>query len=237
MHLMNVQIIPKSCEPRKRCGDWRTCPRCAALRQAHVADRAEALERQFGQLQFTVIKPEENTAAEIRRIKASLLRRTLIPAGIWTIETGEKFNGLHINMITPPGQMPEIKRATTYTELIRTTARVAAAYATKQSGMPSPDQYEGRLFGQFQKVSDILVNRHMPPVAAAAAIEQQMRGKIPIDTWTERERAAAMAPIFPMFKQSGTEKTDETAMEEYEKKARRHLYNLYHAAEAAKNQK
>lgn len=165
-----------SCTGQDHCGNAFTCARCARERQRRIADKAEALERQYGQLAMTVIKPELNTQDEIRRLRASFLRRCLTPAGIWTVETGTQFARLHINILSPKPIPARWKNCETYSELLIATARDAAAYISKRSGMPAIEQYQGRLYGTFGQIGEILVNQRAAPVVAAASIEVALAG-------------------------------------------------------------
>lgn len=141
-----------------------------------IAGIAETIEQEYGQLTMTVIKPQENTAAAVKAVHASFMRRSLAPAGIWTIETGELFSGLHLNILSPKPQEVRWKGCETYSELLRTTARDAGAYIAKRSGMPSVEQYGGRLYGSFGRIGEILATQERMPVLQAAALEVAMGG-------------------------------------------------------------
>lgn len=160
-----------NCTGKNHCGNTRTCARCARERQRLIANKAEALERQYGQLTMTVLKPELNTQAAIHNLRSAFLRRTLTPAGIWTIETGTQFAGLHVNILSPKPLPSRWKNCETYSELLRVTARDAAAYISKRSGMPALEQYAGRLYGTFGQIGEILANQTHAPIVAGASIE------------------------------------------------------------------
>lgn len=171
----------RDCSPRSRCERTRDCDYCAAARQRKIGDVAEAIEREHGQLTMTVLKPIDNTAAEIKRLHARFMRRSLAPAGIWTVEKGEQFGRLHLNYISPKPIPDKWKRCETYTELLEVTARDAAAYITKRSGMPDKKQYAGRLYGSWGKVGEILVSKEMieaAPIVTAATMEAALSGKV-----------------------------------------------------------
>jgi len=167
-------MIGISCSGVKNCGNIRTCQRCARARQRDIANAAEALERQHGQLTLTVLAPENNTQEEIRRLRASFIRRAVSPAGIWTIETGELFGGLHINILSPKPAPAKWRDCKTYSELVRTTSREAAAYIAKQSGMPPIEQYSGNLYGAFGQLFTYLTDNRAYPTVQAAAFEVSM---------------------------------------------------------------
>lgn len=169
-------MLGTSCAGVKHCGNIHTCDKCASERQARIADHANTLERQHGQLTLTVLSPNHNTQAEISRLRASFIRRALAPAGIWTIETGEQFGGLHLNILSPAPAPAKWREAQHYSELVRTTARDAAAYIAKRAGMPPLDQYTGRLHGNFGQLFEYLTNNRAYPPVQAAALESTMSG-------------------------------------------------------------
>lgn len=147
----------------------------------HIAEVAERMEQQYGQLTMTVLKPEQNTAEAVMALRASFLRRKLAPAGIWTVETGTKFLGLHLNILSPKPLHTKIKRCESYSEILRESGRAAAAYIAKRSGMPAREQYSGELWGSFGQIGQILVNQNSAPVVQAAAIEIQLSGGVAMD--------------------------------------------------------
>lgn len=171
----------KPCNSRSRCGNPRNCDDCALIRQRKIADRAESLEKQYGTLTMMVLKPD-NTQAATKALHAKFMRRVLMAkdeelAGLWTIEKGEQFGRLHINVLaTKPLSIPKKWQCESYSELVTVTARDAAAYIAKRAGMPEPQQYSGRLYGAFGKVSDILASEQVAPVVQAAAIEVALGG-------------------------------------------------------------
>ena len=166
-----------TCTSSSRCGNIRKCLKCSKYRQAHIADLADLLEKKHGPLSLTVLVPELNTQAEIKRLRASFIRRAISPAGIWTVETGTEFNGLHLNILSPSPARTKYRKCKTYSELVQSTSRDAAAYISKQSGMPAITQYAGNLFGGFgQFINFCLDDKACAPVQAAA-LEVVMSGK------------------------------------------------------------
>ncbi|OGT05245.1 MAG: hypothetical protein A2Z65_13580 [Gallionellales bacterium RIFCSPLOWO2_02_58_13] len=147
-----------------------------------LAGVAEKLEQQYGHLTMTVLKPGQNTAAAIKAVHAKFMRGALAPAGIWTVETGTLFEGLHLNILSPKPLATKWKNCETYSELIRTTARDAAAYISKRSGMPSQEQYSGKLYSQWGKIGEILATQEYAPIVQAAALEVAMGGGIDYST-------------------------------------------------------
>lgn len=168
-----------SCSGKNHCGNIRNCERCARARQAKIANAAQLLEQQHGQLTLTVLVPTINTQPEINRLRASFLRRAVSPSGIWTVESGTLFNGLHLNVLSPKPALARWHNASTYSELVRTTSRDAAAYISKRSGMPPIEQYTGNLYGAFGQLYTYLINNKSHPTVQAAAIELTMSGNKP----------------------------------------------------------
>jgi len=164
------------CTPRSRCGNARDCEPCGKIRQKRAADQAEKIEAAHGQLTMTVLVPSESNAAAIKALHASFMRRALTPAGIWTVEQGEQFGGLHLNILSPKPAPARWRNCKTYSELVQVTARDAAAYIAKRSGMPALEQYSGRLYGAWGKVGDILASEAVAVTVQAAAIESRLNG-------------------------------------------------------------
>lgn len=165
----------KNCTSKQRCGNWRICTHCAAIRQKKAADKAQALEQWAGPLFLSVITPEENTGTAIRRARAALLRKSIAKAGIWSIEIGEKHSRLHLNIITPQPKEIIIQHAAIHTERITTTARNVAAYITKQSAAPSTMQYDGRLLGTWGSAGEWLSAPQTTPVIQAASVNDLLK--------------------------------------------------------------
>lgn len=212
----HMSTLSENCRPSNRCGRWRVCQHCAKIRQSKIADEAERMERIHGPLWLSVAKPHENTAVAIRKIRAHIIRNTLTGTGIWTIETGEKFAGLHLNLITPSPVRISSRLGTSWSELITNGARVAASYISKQEGMPELCQYEGRLYGTFGKMADILISEKMPATVQAASIETIVRP--PGGRLTAAERRT-----IDQIQSRPSQKT----MEEYKEIARKHLPHIF----------
>lgn len=253
---MDNIVAKKPCTAKSRCDRARECDYCARRRQQRIADKAEQLERQCGQLSMTVLVPEQNTEAAIRALHAKFMRNCLAPAGIWTVETGTQFKGLHLNIISPKPMPARWKNCETYSELLRTTARDAAAYIAKRSGMPMPEQYRGKLDGHFgfNKIGEILARPEMPVVVQAKAIEVALSGGESMhytqevieyrtaeeerEGWTEGEPVKGRRVWY-----SNTDPTkytwkhprQELSKEERAEIMRRHLPNIYAAVGKCKN--
>jgi hypothetical protein len=75
-------------------------------------------------------------------------------------------------VLSAGGPLHKKLRSGTYAEALRLSARVAAAYILKPSGIPTRQQYTGRLYGTFGTIADQLAHPSIPALVQAAAIEQ-----------------------------------------------------------------
>lgn len=200
----------------KRCGRWRACEKCARIRQAKIADKAEAMGAQFGPLHLTVITPEENSGTAIRRLRASLLRKHIAQAGIWTIEKGEQFGLLHLNILTPEPRPFNLPHAAIHTEPITAPPRAVASYIAKKSGAPSEAQYNGRLAGSWGQIGQFLATKEAAPIVVAAAINDLIT--------TPHTRKAT---TYFIGQHQENEPAPTLTKEEYQALARKHLAGLY----------
>lgn len=129
------------CKSGRRCGKFRTCERCAAIRSARIANMAEKMQKNHGSLAYAVLTGErqQDILREMKRVTE---------AGIWTIEVGEIYGGLHTNLIVPfDGELND--RGGVFIERIRGSVRSVAAYMSKQGAMPSKQAYSGRILGAW----------------------------------------------------------------------------------------
>lgn len=218
-----LPLARSDCRGSRYCNKWRVCERCARIRASKFADRAQYLERRFGRLVFLRTTPDHNTESEIRKLRDSILREKLAPAGLWTIETGELFAKLHLNILAPEAAIRKGSVGFEYAEPVRSSARAAAAYICDRSGMPHPSQYAGRLQGEWGTVAQLVMGCNdlsMAPVQAAL-VEQSMWTK-----WTHKGvshftlgSVKVPAPWEPPVR--------EKTREEYAEIARRNLSNIY----------
>lgn len=140
--------------------------------------------------------------------------------GLWTIETGERAGGLHINVIAgtldglaaadlaacwPGGSSADFWS----TDIPRRDARRVAAYASKRSALPDPDYYGGRLYGSWgtwkRPLAALVESPASSPVAAAAALDVMLT------------RAVPPAPTFREPHQCGRPPWKETAAQRAER--------------------
>jgi len=219
-----MELVNRSdCRGYHMCGNWRICERCAKFRAAKIADRAEYLEQKFGRLALARVSPEENSELAIRKLRDSIVRAKLAPAGIWTIETGELYAGLHLNCIFPASYQFEASKRFDYVELIKTSSRAAAAYIAKRKGMPQMQQYGGRLTGSWGTFMQKLMSSKDQAAAAcqAAAVNMALGLTKPAES--------AWVYFSPQSKQLTREPAPyvEKTRDEYREIARKHLSNLY----------
>ncbi len=202
----------------RRCMDWKNCEICARSRQATLAWRGELLENQFDTLFLSVLVPVEKTAQAIQRVRAGLLRSAFAPAGVWSVETGEKCGGLHLNVIAPAPVDKLFRDCSTWSQAITTSGRAAVAYINKRAGFPDPAEYAGNLTGSWSRIPDFFAVRQMPPAVMAASAEAALSNKHP----DEYLRAALASRERAQPAQAKTR-------DEYAAIARANLPNLYAA--------
>lgn len=177
-----------TCRPGRRCNQWRTCPHCAAVRQAQLADRAErAYARTGGYLTYAVVIPACD--ADIAAVRTSITQHLPARGGLWAVQVGERVRGLHIDLIAAADQLLDAvsigsainRPADVWAQPITAAdLRNVVAYATRRNAMPSADEYRGHLvgtFGGWRSARDVLLTaaaapQSSPPVAVRAAIVQ-----------------------------------------------------------------
>lgn len=87
------------CRPRERCNKWRECDRCARIRQAKIADVAENRLARNHYLTYVVLTTSEPLTLPADREKLIRSVQRLSSGGLWTVEAGEQFRGLHVNLL------------------------------------------------------------------------------------------------------------------------------------------
>lgn len=217
-----MRTIAQACAPGRRCMDWRRCPYCAGVRQKQIADKAERMEARFPRLFLSVIKPLDNTGHAITKLRAAILRRAFAPAGLWSVESGEKMGGLHLNIIAPAPVLKSVQGCTTWAEALTTSARAAAAYINKPGSFPDRAEYSGNLTGSWSRIPDLFADVHMPPTVQAASAEYALAGKTP-------EHYARLAEA----SRATRDPAQHLTRDEYREIARRNLPNLYAMFEKA----
>lgn len=218
-----LPITRSDCIGKTYCGKWRICERCARIRAARFADRAKYLEARHGRLMFLRASPAANSELEMKKLRDRIMREKLAPAGLWSIETGELFAGLHLNLLAPEAAIRRGSVGFDYAEPVRSSVRAAAAYMVKRSGMPAPEQYSGRLIGEWGTVSQmIMATKDKQAVCVqAAAVELALYPNLrPESAWVY---------FSPQSKQTTRNPTPppERTREEYAEIARRNLSNIY----------
>ncbi len=137
----------RTCAPRARCRKWRTCPACAAIRQARIADAAQRLASLAGTIAWTTIKPLELGDEAALAARNEWLRKAAPAGAIWTVETYNIRAGVHINMLHPPTRPIPMRHAETHVIPAVKEPRAVAAYISKPQSYPDPDQFAGRIYG------------------------------------------------------------------------------------------
>lgn len=169
------------CLPHLPCHQYRTCERCAKLRQAHYAELAREHTR-----------PGPTTFATLTNIPAHDVKTAtaLHPGtgGLWSIEAGQLTGLLHVNLLF------QAQSEITATQIIATapiqgaSAWAAsidpadlpsiAAYITKRSQRPDRSAYLGRTigtWGTWRTAKSIAQSMRQSPIATAAAFEAELR--------------------------------------------------------------
>ena len=160
----------KICLPHSLCGNFRDCGRCAAIRQAKIANAVEKLEAICGKLTWHILYPHGGQANEANKAKLQFLKAAKAEGAIWTIEQSKKNNNFHVNIITPECQTPELRKAHVWHQQLDGNVRNVGAYIAKRSQMPTREAYDGKLFGTAGNLWQILSQaKEMPIVQAAAA--------------------------------------------------------------------
>ncbi len=195
-----------------------------------MARVAELIEQEHGGLHLTVARPLANSEAALRLMRDDIMRRELAPAGIWTVETGELFAGLHLNIISLKDLDRMPKQYQPHTERIRTTARNVAAYISKRTGMPSAEQYRGRLWGAWgiKTVGQIIATMEQSPIIQAGAV--QMALEAPAVRLPYREAMRLIGERQKREAEQEAAKPKELKTTEYYREiARRNLAAIYEA--------
>lgn len=165
---------PRPCAPRARCGRYRTCPTCARIRQAKIADAAERLQRHARDLTWTTIIPDDREWRTLIRCRSAFLEAEQPPGAIWTVEAGQQTGLPHCNILHPTTRPRQLRHAAVWQAPITTTARAVAAYISKQAGFPAPDAYAGRLYGTAGPLWQWLATGKGFPVIEAAKTQYDL---------------------------------------------------------------
>jgi hypothetical protein len=166
--------VDKPCWPGNRCRDWRHCEQCARIRQARIATAAERLGGIAGPLDWTTLQPTSTSFAAIANAREEFLRKTAPPGAIWTIEQAPTTRNLHINILTPSIEPPDLKHAHAFHVRAITDPRRVAAYISKREQMPAKEDYSGRLYGTAGPLWQWLSGRGQQPLIQGAAIQHDI---------------------------------------------------------------
>jgi hypothetical protein len=173
---MNERIaqLVDNCKKSMRCGYFQHCDPCARLRQARFADKAERLFPNIKDLYLFRITPDDNTQAEIVRLKAAVKRQLKGGVALWTVEQGQVTNKLHLNVIAGINHQRPFKAASHFVTGPIKCLRTTAAYILKKDQYPSPDYYNSTQFGTFNNFETIAMNANMLPTLQAAALDMHL---------------------------------------------------------------
>lgn len=174
------------CLPHSLCNNFRSCPRCARIRQAKVASAVEKLQELCGPLTWHILYPHDASKLAAEQAKLQFLRKIKPEGAVWTVEESKKNNNLHINIITPRCQQAQIRAATTWAQDVTGNPRHLGAYISKIGQMPSQERYEGKLYGTAGNIWQILSQAHDAPIVQAAAAQ------FAIDSIAMLDRAAQL---------------------------------------------
>lgn len=182
----------KICKKGSRCQLFRVCRFCARARQAHVADVAEQALNHYGALFPARFTPDNNSQAEIERLKSAIKRQLGSYSGFWSVEVGEVFGLLHLNVITPRSDLKPIKGAQYWQGQALENLRRYAAYLAKQKQIPDLSQYSGRQFGTWQSMTDLFKSGQQLPLIQGAFHEKITLAEFKIPTpYLERQQQIA----------------------------------------------
>jgi len=167
-------ITARPCQPRARCKAFRTCPICARIRQAKIADAAERLAALSPHNTWTTITPDERGQAALLACRAAFLRAEEPPGAIWTVEIAPTTGRLHCNILHPTSSPRAMRAARLWQAPLAGNIREVAAYISKREQMPPPDHFDGRLYGTAGTLWQYLAGTEAPPVVAAAKTQYDL---------------------------------------------------------------
>lgn len=184
-----------TCRPGRRCKQWRVCDACARIRQAQIADVAEAGAAMVPRVTYAVARTYDAHSISRDREKFVARLAQISEGGLWTIETGERAGGLHVNVIAgtldglaaadlaacwPGGSSADFWA----TDVPRRDVRKVAAYSSKREALPAADYYGGRLYGSWgtwkRPLAALVEDRHGTAlVVAGAALQTMLHAAVP----------------------------------------------------------
>lgn len=177
------------CHSGSRCKKFRTCEHCARIRQAQVADVAEAGAKKSPITTYAVIRCYDRFAVARHRAKFIKQMKDATLGGIWTIEDAD-FSGLHLNIIAgtnKPIESVDIARMWGYRgdadiwaqAVDYKDVRNVAAYICKRESIPAKDRFGGHTYGSYGQwktpLGALVEARQQYPLAAAVALEVMLK--------------------------------------------------------------
>lgn len=167
-----------NCKPGNRCHKWRTCPDCAVIRQARTADTAEATWPDPSAACIYTARATPGSKQTIDQTRRALHNALGKVRGIWTIEASEVNTSLHIHALADRVSVKNHRSIIIHQSNPCRSIRAAAAYITKATNAPSPEQYKGRLIGTWGQLTRHLLTDGLPATIQGAAIEQMLSDTI-----------------------------------------------------------
>lgn len=200
----NTRLDP--CRPGRRCGRWRTCHTCGTIRQAKIADRAEALLNGWPDVRLYTLRQPTDAAPDLDNLRRRFLDSLRSPAGIWTIEASEDGLRLHLHALAAGIPRRQIEAAHIWMSEPVRSIRNAAAYISKPGAAPPATTHHGRIYGTFGHAQAWLLSDRTPPLVRAAAIESLLAtspalADLPLDLGQPADYAARPTPIYSFCKQ------------------------------------
>lgn len=181
---------------KSTCGGKRTCDICARMYQAELGNKAEAIFPARTQLYLSRFTPPENSPQAIKALWAKLLRREIAKIGLLTVEAGEQYRKLHINILSTEPKPALIHKFDGYCEPINKPPRAVAAYISKRSGMPTRSEYPGRITSTFGHISTYMLDQKAGPIIQAATINDIAM------TWMQRNEQAVKGKRTESYKEA-----------------------------------
>jgi hypothetical protein len=200
------------CTPQNRCRKWRTCPTCARIRQARIANAAARLASLAPRIDWATLSPLAAGPSALLAARAEFLAAVRPAGAIWTVERSPETGRLHCNILLPSHEPRRLKLSACHIIKDIDEVRRVAAYISKPSQYPDQAEYPGRLYGTAGPLWQWLSDRASPPIVQAATLQHDIN---------EGAGAMPVAPAAPSI-----ETADGLVEPDYAEIARRHLPDI-----------
>ena len=178
-----------TCTAESRCRRWRTCPKCAAIRQARIASAAAHLESLAGRLDWATLSPIRAGETALLEARREFLEAVKPAGAVWTVEQSPDTKNLHCNILLPSHEPRRLRLSACHVIRGIDDARRVGAYISKREQMPSKGDYHGRLFGTAGPLWQHLSRAQSAPVVQAAALQYDI-DPLPIGESSDLQRRA-----------------------------------------------